>query len=87
MDNIIHVFDELVQKTFFRVKEIGKSSEISKISRSELKLYGSVIKILSIKAVEFSVILVGLLIIGRSDIEYIVFKNKVESLQSLLRGY
>ena len=48
------------------------------------KLYGSLMKKLSISVVELSVILVGLLIIGRSDSEYIVFRNEVELLQSLI---
>ena len=34
---------------------------------------------------ELSAILVGLLIFGRSGSEYIVFRNEVELLQSLLR--
>ena len=49
------------------------------------KLHGSLIKKWSINVAELSVILVGLLIIGRSDSEYIVFRNEVELLQSLLR--
>ena len=49
------------------------------------KLHGSLIKKSSISVAELSVILVGLLIIGRSDSEYIVFRNEVELLQSLLR--
>ena len=51
----------------------------------DLKLNGSLIKKLSISVAELSVILVGLLIIDRSDSEYIVFRNEVELLQSLLR--
>ena len=46
------------------------------------KLDGSSIKKLSISIAELSMILVGLLIIGRSDSEYIVFRNEVELLQS-----
>ena len=49
------------------------------------KLHGSLIKKSSISVAELSVILVGLLIIGRSDSEYVVFRNVVELLQSLLR--
>ena len=49
------------------------------------KLHGSLIKKLSISVVELSVIQVGLLIIARSDSEYILFRNEVELLQSLLR--
>ena len=49
------------------------------------KLHGSLIKKWSISVAELSVILVGLLIIGRSDSEYIVFRNEVYLLQSLLR--
>ena len=60
-------------------------SDISEISMPDSKLHGSLIKKLSISAAELLVILVGLLIIGRSDSEYIVFKNEVELLQSLLR--
>ena len=40
----------------------------------ELKLHGSLIKKLSISVAELSVIPVDLLIIGRSDSEYIVFR-------------
>ena len=43
----------------------------------DLKLHGSLIKKLSISVAELSVILVGLLIIGISDSEYIVFRNEV----------
>ena len=53
----------------------------------ESKLHGPLIKKLSIifrRVAEFSVILVGLLIIDRSDLEYIVFRNEV-ALLSLLR--
>ena len=49
------------------------------------ELHGSLIKKLSISVAELSVILVGLLIIGRSDSEYIVSRNEIELLQSLLR--
>ena len=49
------------------------------------KLHGSLIKKISISVSELSVILVGLLIIGRSDSEYIVFRDEVELLHSLLR--
>ena len=49
------------------------------------KLHGSLIKKLSISVVELLVIQVGLLIIARSDSEYILFRNEVELLQSLLR--
>ena len=55
------------------------------INMPDSKLHDSVIKKLSISVAELSVILVGLLIIGRSDSEYIVFRNEVELLQSLLR--
>ena len=51
----------------------------------ESKLHGSLIKKLLISVAELSVILVGLLIIGRSDSGYIVFRNEVELLQSMLR--
>ena len=44
------------------------------------KLHGSLIKKLSISVAELSLILVGLLIIGRSDIEYILFRNEVDLL-------
>ena len=50
------------------------------------KLHISLIKKLSISVAELSVILVGLLIIGRSDSEYVVFRNEIELLQSLLRS-
>ena len=52
------------------------------------KLHGSLIKKLSISVAELSVILVGLLIIGRSDSEYIVFRNEVEFLlrRSILKS-
>ena len=47
------------------------------------KLDFSSIKKLSISIAELSMILIGLLIIiGRSDSEYIVFRNEVELLQS-----
>ena len=51
----------------------------------DTKLPGSLITKLSISVAELSVILVGLLIIGRSDSIHIVFRNEVELLQSLLR--
>ena len=46
---------------------------------------GGILDLLMTDVAELSVILVGLLIIGRSDSEYIVFRNEVELLQSLLR--
>ena len=52
----------------------------------ESKLHGSLIKKLSISVEEFWVILVGLLIIVRSDSEYIVFRNEVELLTLLRRS-
>ena len=42
------------------------------------KLHGSLIKKLSISVAKLSVIPVGLLIIGRSGSEHIVFRNEVE---------
>ena len=63
-----------------RLKKIGKWSEISEIRLPDSNLHGSLIKNLSISVAELSVILVGLLIIGRSDSEYIVFRNEVELL-------
>ena len=74
-----------IQKKFLRVKKIGIWSEISEIRMPDSKLHGSLINKLSINVAELSVTLVGLLIIGRSDSEYIVFRNEVELLQSLLR--
>ena len=71
-------FDELVEKKILRAKKIWKCSEISEIIMPDSKLYGSLIKKLSISLVELSVILVGLLIIGLSDTEYIAFRNEVE---------
>ena len=65
--------DELLQMKFFRVNKIGKWSEILKIIMPELKLHGSLIKKITIRVAELSVILVGLLIIARSDDEYILF--------------
>ena len=52
---------------------------------ADSKLHGSLIKKLSIIVAELSVILVGLLIIGRIDSEYILLRNEVELLESLLR--
>ena len=82
MNTFIDVFEEFVQKKFLRLKKIGKWSEIS---MPDSKLHGSLIKKLPIRVAELSVILVRLLIIGRSDSEYIVFRNEVELLQSFLR--
>ena len=49
------------------------------------KLHGSSINKLSISVAELSVILVGLLMIGRSNSEYIVLRNEVELSQYLLK--
>ena len=50
------------------------------MKKPDSKLHGSLIKKLSISVAELSMILVGLLITGRSDGEYIGFRNEVELL-------
>ena len=60
--------------------KIGKWSEIPEINMPDSKLHGSLIKKLSISVAELSMILVNLLITGRSDSEYFGFTNEVELL-------
>ena len=81
---VFRVFRRISTEKMFAIEKIGKWSEISEISIPDSKLHGSLIKKLSISVAELSVILFGLLIIGRSDSEYIVVRNEVELLQSLL---
>ena len=85
MNTFIHVFQRISTEDIFSIKKIGKWFEISEIIMPDSKLHGSLIKKLSISVAELSVILVGLLIICRSDSEYIVFRNEVDLFQSLLR--
>ena len=55
MNTFIHAFfKELVQKKFFRLKKIGKWSEISEINIPDSKLHGSLIKKLLISVAELS---------------------------------
>ena len=78
MNTFIHVFRRISTEHTFLIKKIEKLSEISEINMPDSNLHGSLIKKLSISVAELSVILVGLLLIGRSDSEYIVFRNEVE---------
>ena len=78
MNTFILVFRRISTEEFFAIKKIIKWSEISEISMPDSKLHGSLTKKWSISVAELSVILVGLLIIGRSDSEYIVSRNEVE---------
>ena len=67
MNTFIHCFRRNSTVESFAIKKIEKWSEISEISMPDSKLHGSLIKKLSISVAELSVILVGLLILGRSD--------------------
>ena len=73
INTFIQVFRRISTEEIFSIKK--KWSEISEINMPDSKLHGSLIKKLSISVAELLVILVGLLIIGRSDSEYIVFRN------------
>ena len=67
MNTFIHVFQRISTEEIFSIKKNRKMSEISEINMPDSKFHGSLIKNLLISGAELSVILVGLLIIGRSD--------------------